>query len=56
MIFRNQNARPWPKGIPTRQGERCTLSDLLIPECACRIHKKPEPDDDQAHEEEFDFS
>lgn len=42
---------------PTRPGERCALSDLLVPECACRIHKKRETLDGprEAQEEELDF-
>lgn len=42
---------------PTRPGERCELSDLLIDECACRIHKKGETlsDPREAQEEELDF-
>lgn len=57
--MRNGFARPWPEGQPTRGGERCPLSDLLVSECACRNHrgKKDESDDDKVAEPlDLDFS
>lgn len=49
-------ARPWPKSGPRQAGERCELSDLLIDQCACRNHRKPEPaESGEAEEEELDF-
>lgn len=55
-VFRNGFARPWPEGIPRQSGERCELSDLLVSQCACRIHKKPEEKTDgEAQEQELDF-
>lgn len=41
---------------PTRPGVRCDLSDLLIEECACRVHKKKEVTDDRAEPLDLDFS
>lgn len=50
LVRRNGFSRPWPEGEPTRRGERCSLSDLLITECACRVHEKKEKDDDHTAE------
>ncbi len=56
LINRPGFPRPWPEGEPTRPGERCVLSDLLVNECACRVHRKPEKEiDGDVPEEELDF-
>lgn len=54
---RNGFARPWPEGQPRQEGERCELSDLVIEQCACRVHKKKEASSESrdAEPEEFDF-
>lgn len=54
-VFRNGFARPWPEGQPRQSGDRCELSDLLVSQCACRIHKKEEVTDDLAEPEDLDF-
>lgn len=45
LLFRGGYARPWPEGEPTRPGERCAMSDLLVTECACKNHRGKEKDD-----------
>lgn len=56
VVRRNGFARPWPEGQPTRPGARCEMSDLLVEECACRKHAKPEPQGDgTVEEQELDF-
>lgn len=55
-MTRNRHARPWPEGQPRQEGERCELSDLLIDQCACRVHKEQEVvNSGPAEEQEFDF-
>lgn len=56
VIRRDGFARPWPEGQPTRQGERCPMSDLLVTECACKNHAKKEVHDDRAEPVDLDFS
>jgi hypothetical protein len=51
---RGRYARPWPEGQPRQEGERCELSDLIIDQCACRVHKQKETQSG-AEPEEFDF-
>lgn len=56
VLRRNVSAPIRPVREPTRPGARCELSDLLIAECACRVHKKKEVTDGPADPLDLDFS
>lgn len=56
VVQRNGFARPWPEGQPTRPGERCPMSDLLVTECACKKHRGEPKESTEAEPVDLDFS